>query len=140
MIQCITQGHHKSALFSTLDFFFFFSPPMGLHQDKLFTVLFSSTVALSSLEELRASVEKDYTSSMCYKVVFFPVAPQTEAGPSRYNLSSTLSAIRFSDIILAAVSARVIHYFSYLLCSNSHCPVNIRLEYWKFLPFKLESI
>ena len=51
-----------------------------------------------------------------------------------------LSLACFSDIMLAAVSACVIHYFSYLLCSNSPCPVNISLEYWKFLPFKLEHI
>ena len=54
--------------------------------------------------------------------------------------SGTSSAECFSESILAAVSARVIHYFSYLLCSDSYCPMNTSLEYWKFLPFKLESI
>lgn len=60
---------------------------MGLHQDLNYSQ-FSSTVALYSLGEARASTEKDYLSIMCCKrPVFFPVAPQTEGGPLRYNLT-----------------------------------------------------
>lgn len=134
MTQCIIQKH-KSALFSTLGFFFFL-PPMGLHQNLNYSQFSSLSLLLFLLQKKSKPLWKKTTYPACaVKPSFLPRGSTNRGWSFAIHPHSALSAIRFSDIILAVVSAHVIHYFSYLLCSNSHCPVNIRSEYWKFLPF-----
>lgn len=138
MIQGITHRPHKSALFSTLDVFL---PPKGVHQCLNYPWFSSLPLLLFPLWKKSEPLWERTAHQACAVKSSFLSCGSTNRGWSfATQPSSTPSAECFSDIMLAAVSACVIHYFSYLLCSNSPCPVNISLEYWKFLPFKLEHI
>lgn len=131
---------HKCTVFYSA-FFFFFLPPTHGPASGLKSFTSSLPLLVFPLWKKSDPLRRKTIQPACaVKVWVSSLWFHKQRWPFAMHPGSVLSIVCFSGIILAIVSARAIHYFSYLLCCNSHCPVNIRLESLTFLPFNLASI